>query len=111
MESICLFCLDPIKENRTPNPIGCQCSIHAHQACFQTWFHQKQQLECPICHTVSIPNPVVHENIHIVYVQSSEPRDFQQRVRNHEKAIGMCCCILLGWSIGLAILEVAWGHS
>lgn len=109
MEPICLFCLESIKENSTQNPIGCQCVIRAHASCFRTWFHQKQQLECPICHTVSIPNPVVYDNIHIVYVQSGESRNTERRMRKHERAMAMCCCILLGWSIGLTILEAVWG--
>jgi hypothetical protein len=111
MEHNCLFCLEPVKESTTLNPIGCQCAIHAHEACFHTWFQQKQQLECPICHTVSIPNPVPFDNIHIVYVQAPQERDMQRRVRNHEKAVAMCCCILLGWSIGLGILEVVFGKG
>jgi E3 ubiquitin-protein ligase DOA10 len=114
MQQTCLFCLDPIKEN-TLNPIGCQCTIYAHQSCFHLWFQQKQQLECPICHTIAIPNPLSYENVRVVYVESPEQRtmerNIQRRFRNQEKAIAMCCCVLFGWSIGLTILELVFGKG
>ncbi len=110
MEQTCLFCLDPIKGN-TLNPIGCQCTIYAHESCFHTWFQQKQQLECPICHTISMPNLISPENIHVVYVEAPQNTNIQRNFRNQEKAIALCCCVLLGWSIGLTILELVFGRG
>ena len=111
MEATCLFCLDPIKENNTRNPIGCQCAVHAHESCIHAWFQQKQQIECPICHTVSIPNPVSYENIQIVYIERPEVQETRRYFRANEKAIALCCCVLLGWSIGLTIVEAVWGRG
>jgi len=112
MERICLFCFDPIKENNTRNPIGCQCAIHAHESCIHSWFQQKQQIECPICHTVSIPNPVSYENIQIVFIERNQSREGERRAfQANQKVIALCCCVLLGWSIGLTIVEAVWGHG
>ena len=107
MQPSCLFCLEPVEKNGLGNPIGCSCTIQAHAACFDQWFHQKQQLECPICHTVSIPNAVAVENIRIVFVDATRERQTEQtRFRGHEKAAAFCCCLLLGWSIGLTIIDL-----
>lgn len=111
MNKVCLFCLEDIEGSPLGNPIGCQCKIQVHDACFQTWFQQKQSLECPICHTVSVPTPFHHENVHVVFVRE-ERRDSQERQRrSNQKAIAMCCCLLLGWSVGLTILEAIYSAA
>jgi hypothetical protein len=102
----CLFCLENVdKNNSLQNPIGCHCSIIAHKQCFQTWFDQKQQMECPICHTLALPNPVVIDDIHIVYIDTTMVQEHRRRYRGHEKAIAFCCCTLLGWAIGISVIE------
>jgi hypothetical protein len=110
MESTCLVCLEPIKENPAPNPIGCSCKILLHPACFQQWFDQKQQLECPLCHTIALPTILAH-NIHIVYVNTTETENAinQNRQRQQQKRdvyLGICCCGLLFWTLLLVILEI-----
>lgn len=101
----CLVCLDPIKENPAPNPIGCQCRVHMHPACFQQWFEQKQQIECPICHTVSVPNRLAYDNIHIVYIQMAPDTSQERSFRTREKYMAACCCGLLLWTLVLVILD------
>jgi hypothetical protein len=110
MEKPCLFCLESIKENPAPNPIGCQCKIQAHEKCFHVWFEEKQQMECPICHTVSVPNHIVNETIHVVYMNTYRERQREEgeRYRRNEKCMGLCCFVLLGWTIGLTILELVY---
>ena len=99
MEESCIFCLDPFKQNPTSNPIGCSCKIIAHESCIHAWYHQKQQVECPICHVVAIQNPVV------VYVQLSDQQQERQISRATEKAIAFCCCMLILWAISLSIID------
>lgn len=51
-----MFCLDTVKGlDVCKNPIGCSCQFLCHTTCLHSWFEHKQQRECPICHTVSIP--------------------------------------------------------
>lgn len=105
----CLFCLDLVEKEQGENPIGCACRIVAHRSCFTKWFEQKQQLECPICHTVAVPNRIAHENIHIVYINTRDVNRTQRReMRTQDKAALFCCCLLMGWSIGLTILNLAF---
>jgi hypothetical protein len=106
MESSCLFCLEAVQENATPNPLGCRCKIHAHSQCFRMWFEQKQQMECPICHLVSVPNRLVFDDIHIVYINTTEQQRVQNRFRQQEKIALFCCCLFLGWTLGITILEL-----
>ncbi len=106
----CLFCLEPVETEIATNPIGCACRIAAHPQCFRHWFEQKQQMECPICHTVAVPNRVAYENIHIVYINQPS-HEVQRRTRTQDKLAMFCCCLLLGWSIGLTILELTFGRG
>ncbi len=111
MQPSCLFCLEAVKTPELQNPIGCRCKLVAHSSCFDQWFAQKNQMECPICHTVSIPSPVAYENIQIVYVETTRAvRQEQQerRFRGHEKAVAFCCCLLMGWGIGFTILDIVF---
>ena len=105
MNQSCLFCLEAVEKEGQENPIGCHCKIIAHTGCFKQWFEQKQQMECPICHSVSVPNRITLDNIHVVYINMAEPR--RNRLMNgHEKAVGFCCCLLMGWAVGLTILDL-----
>ena len=88
MEESCLFCLETIQENLTANPTGCFCKIEAHQACLHAWYIQKQCIECPICHTVSILTPV----------------EDQERFQLNQKIV-CACCILFFWAISIRILD------
>ena len=107
----CLFCLEPVDTQVVTNPIGCACRISAHANCFHEWFEQKQQMECPICHTVAIPNRIAYENIHVVYINTTDVGRRQRQMRSQDKAALFCCCVLFGWSIGLTILETVFGKG
>jgi hypothetical protein len=106
MESSCLFCLEPIREAFPPNPIGCPCKIQAHKQCFDAWFVQKNQMECPICHTVSVPNQILQDQVHIVYVQAPDLQPRQRIETQQKKAVIFCCFLIFGWSIGMTILDL-----
>lgn len=107
MNLVCLFCLEEIQGNPTSNPIGCRCKIQAHESCFHHWFEQKQSYECPICHTVSVPTPIHHENIRIVVIERQQARE-ERNNRTNQKAVAVCCCLLIGWSVGLTILDAIY---
>lgn len=113
MPPLCLFCLEELKESDVcPNVVGCGCELHTHPQCLQAWFQQKQEVECPICHTVSIPNPVrsaqqqqqQEREIVIIHVQDPvQARHLQMR----EQCMATCCCMLLFWWVGGIILQYA----
>lgn len=105
MEPLCLFCLDPVKQDALQNPIGCHCTIVSHTKCFDVWFQQKQQMECPICHTVSLPSDVQVENIRIVFIDTTHRERIERHHRMNKKAAAFCCCLLLGFGIGFSILD------
>lgn len=106
METPCLFCLEQIKENVMNNPIGCTCKLQAHKHCFEQWFQQKNQMECPICHCITTPNPIVH----VVYIEEPQQDLRVNPIVRHEKAAAFCCCLLLGWAFGITILNMVQGH-
>jgi hypothetical protein len=111
-EQVCLFCLETIKDGEAiANPIGCQCQLSTHQRCLRAWFDQKHQMECPICHIVSTPSPFQFSDdyriIQIIHVDSSPAVRERQHIYRHDKAMAFCCCLLLGWAVGLTILEYA----
>ena len=112
MNPACLFCLEPIEKNTVGNPIGCACKVSAHTTCFEQWFQQKHQMECPICHTISIPNQIAMDNIRVVFIDATNTRPIERNsiFRGHEKAATFCCCLLMGWAIGLTILDLVFGN-
>lgn len=97
MQDSCLLCLEEIKEESMPNLTGCQCNVKCHKHCIERWFQEKKQIECPICHVVLIP--VVLLPIETVITRN------QHMSRPHERSIGVCCCLLIGWAIAFAIVE------
>jgi hypothetical protein len=107
----CLFCLEPVRENHTVNPPGCSCKIVAHEACIHTWYSQKQSLECPICHTVVIENPIplfeINEAINQVIQERRINQAIQERRINqaNQKVVAGCCFIIMAWVTSLSILE------
>lgn len=104
-----MFCLEPVKSTEVAfNPIGCSCQFKSHGGCLQTWFEQKQQYECPICHTVSVPNPVVPV-YQVVYVQQ-EPLENNRPsslTPAQQKCAGYFCLGFLLWWVILSIFEFA----
>ena len=103
-----MFCLENLKSTEAAmNPIGCRCNFKSHGPCLQTWFEQKNQFECPICHTVSIPSPLT-QPVQIVYVQRVPPiLRYRELTDGQQKCIGLCCISLVGWFIFTLILEYA----
>jgi E3 ubiquitin-protein ligase DOA10 len=110
MHESCLVCLEEIKEKSIVNPIGCPCKLHVHKQCFETWFQQKNQMECPICHSVATPNRVMLENVHIVYINTNAIDRVERREKSHGRAIGFCCCLLIGWAIGFTVIDHLYGQ-
>ncbi len=112
MPPLCLFCLEELKEtDDIQNVIGCQCEIHSHGRCLQDWFQQKQQFECPICHAISVPNPVqpTPHPPEVIYIHIPDPqREARYRtIEGREKCVGFCCLMIVIWWIGGIILEYA----
>ena len=112
MEPSCLFCLESTNKETIPNPIGCACGINAHKECLESWFRQKQQMECPICHRVVVPNRSMLDNVHIVYIHQPVVEDTSMRRiwETNQKAAAFCCCLVIGWTLGLSILEIIYGR-
>lgn len=105
LSETCMFCLEDIKSQEVSlNPIGCHCAYKAHTTCLTEWFEQKNQYECPICHAVSVPNPV-HNPIQIVVVR--ERSNFLNEVDpGTQKCMGWCCITLIVWSIFANVLDL-----
>ena len=51
------------------NPVPCECRIVGHRECFEEWIESKGQIECPICHTITFPNPIYPPGFYVVYVR------------------------------------------
>ena len=96
MAENCMFCLDEVKPNEEIlNPVGCSCLFKAHGSCLQSWFEQKNQYECPICHAVVNLNPL--QPVHVVYIQ--ERPSESGLVRRHRWCLGMCFVISIFWGL------------
>lgn len=108
MEEDCLFCLEPVKKDNVVNAFGCTCKICAHKQCLDEWFAQKQQFECPICHCVVITNPMMMQQIQILYVEAQENRRARRR---GERCVSFCCLGIFLWILIItAIRQVYIGN-
>jgi hypothetical protein len=66
-------------------------------------------MECPICHTVSFPHRITSTDIHVVYINMTETERIQRRWKANEKAAAVCLCMVIGWGVGLGILQAVVG--
>lgn len=101
----CMFCLDDIKPQEAFfNPIGCHCAYKAHQSCLAKWFEQKNQYECPICHAVSIPNPV--QTPLQVIVLRERSNEIDEAELSHHKCVGWCCLSFIAWAVIINVIDL-----
>jgi hypothetical protein len=119
MEETCMFCLETLKQNEMAfNPIGCQCQFKSHGPCLQSWFNEKQQYECPICHAVSVPNPV-QSQVHIIYIQQDpieierergESLNERRITQAQKKCVALCCLGWIFWSLSITLIDLHLGR-
>lgn len=105
----CMFCLEDLKaQESSSNPIGCHCSYKSHPSCLQTWFEQKNQYECPICHSVSIPNPIHATNnpIQVIVVRREQSNMLEDINMSNQKCMGWCCMGMIVWTIVVNIIDL-----
>lgn len=120
MAETCMFCLDEIKSTEVAfNPIGCSCQFKSHGSCLQSWFEEKNQYECPICHTVavpnadfvSVPNPLQRHIVQVVYVQNPRQEETNGRItRAQQRCIAICCVGWIFWSLFITLLDMFWNR-
>ncbi len=103
-----MFCLEPVKSTEMAfNPIGCPCLYKSHGNCLHAWFEEKQQYECPICHTLSIPNPAQQQIVRIVYIQNPEiPHNNPLVARPYRRCVGISCMILFLTILILTLIDI-----
>jgi hypothetical protein len=107
MEYQCMFCLEQLKSTEVAlNPIGCLCSFQSHGPCLQTWFEQKNQYECPICHAVSIPNPVFQAPQPVVYVVQVRRPLYEVVMRDQQLCAAVCCFGVMIWFVVLTTVSL-----
>jgi hypothetical protein len=90
-----MFCLEELQNEKAENPIGCRCHYSSHGSCLQKWFEEKNQYECPICHCISVPNPMLHQDpvqpiYHTIYIEHIP----QGRIHNCEKKTFLFMCLI-----------------
>lgn len=103
-----MFCLETVKSNEVVlNPIGCNCKYMSHGPCLQSWFQEKNQYECPICHAVSIPNPIQSPQpmYQIVYIQERREEIERRMTRSQKKCAAILCFTIICWGIIMNIIE------
>ena len=108
MAETCMFCLDELKSVEVAfNPIGCNCEFKSHGPCLQSWFEQKGQYECPICHSVAIRSPIQELPLHVIYVQNPAPQVPERRItRGQERCVGACCLGFVFWSLFVTLWDI-----
>lgn len=105
----CMFCLENLKPQECSlNPIGCQCAYKAHSSCLVEWFEQKNQYECPICHSVSLPNPIHNRAspIQVVVIRREQSHMLDEVDPSSQKCMGWCYLGMIIWIIIVNIIDL-----
>jgi hypothetical protein len=112
----CIICLDDNGDISTKHThLGCKCKVPVHMHCWMQYVKTKNgQLECPICHVLTIRNPILPASItglpKDIYIPRSEvvPPE-EDRWMSRDRCVGkiMCCCIL-SW-VGTISVGVLFG--
>ena len=91
MKENCIICLEPTHAQK-PADLICQCKVVVHSKCWKTYLQQKGQAECPICHQVTLKNP-------LEVAMSPTVEAYVERVRQErmpKDCAKMCgCCFVL----------------
>lgn len=98
-DSQCLFCLEwnakQIKKS------SCSCRIYSHEACWKLYEEKKACIECPICHTITEPNPLelaMGSSLQQKIVVHSGQRD--REMDTCQKGC-FCCCLYYFCACGI----------
>ncbi len=97
----CIICL--CEENtHQMRGIDCDCKYYIHQKCHLDYTNNKQKIECPICHTISIDNPfLTGRELYVIKRELAEERE-SGCVKGC--VFGCCCYFVVG-----AILASVFG--
>lgn len=99
-----MFCLEVVKSNEQAfNPIGCQCHFISHGSCLHSWFEQKHQYECPICHAVCLISPI--QPPVIVYIDRERQPERSDISRRQKQCMSICCLGVLFWALFMTVIE------
>ena len=99
MANVCLLCLDPVPSLTALNRVQCACELTVHDACLQKWYETKSQIECPICHKVSVPlEPTVVTVVTVFPVEVSNNRS-----NNKVRDVGIGCLSIV------VLIIIIWG--
>lgn len=97
-EEPCIICLNE-KNSYQMRGLDCDCKYYIHQSCHIEYTNNKQKIECPICHTVSMDNPFLPQRI--VHVKREDPQDSTCV----KCCVGSCFC----YFVAVAILGAIFG--
>jgi hypothetical protein len=102
----CLICLDDAGDiSKKHSHLACRCNVSVHTHCWMQYVKTKNgTLECPLCHVITLINPILPASItgmpKDVYVPSEQVDEHTQRDRCVGKYI--CFCIL-SWASTITV--------
>ncbi len=105
----CIICLSDVGDIKSSHThLVCKCNVPVHTHCWMQYVKTKNGLlECPMCHVITLINPILPASI------SGMPKDLpiyddaeeRRREREHQDCIKRCvggclCCWITTISIG-----------
>ena len=103
----CLICLDDKGDISTKHThLACKCKVPVHTHCWMQYVKTKNgQLECPICHVLTIRNPILPASITGLPKEIYIPRhSVQDEQVTTDRCVGkLLCCCAVSWVGSIAI--------
>ena len=109
MSNSCLFCLESAGTVSFQSPVPCSCRLVGHQKCFETWFETKGQIECPICHTISFPNPLRETTVRVIYINTRPLEQYWYRKKQVIVFLAFLVFLVASSSVMITYIAFSFG--
>ena len=107
----CLICLDDVGDiSKRHSHLACKCNVSVHTHCWMQYVKTKNgTLECPLCHIITIVNPILPASITGLQKEVSVQANDENLYSQNRTCINSCICGCLTWWIGAITVGALFG--
>lgn len=106
----CLICLDDVGDiSKRYTHLACKCNVSVHTHCWMQYVKTKNgTLECPLCHVITLVNPILPASITGLSKEVPVQQDNEGPIEN-SPCVKSCICGCLVWWVGAITLGALFG--
>lgn len=99
----CIICLTDCGDISTKHTyLACKCNVPVHTDCWMQYVRTKNGLlECPMCHVITLRNPILPASITGMAKEVPVPREKtrEELDKERDECVGRCICGCLIWCV------------